>query len=256
MVFASRLKNVAQSLENSVPLLEIEGLTKSFGGLIAVKNVGFDINKGEIVGLIGPNGSGKTTLFNLITGFIKADTGKVKFKGEDITGLSPHRIARKGIGRTFQIPQLFSNMTVYQTVLVGVLFGRKRKENTAERVNAVLKLVGLSDKADMLCGQLSGPDKKRVELARALTQHPTLLLLDEVLAGLNPSEIEQAIKLIKHLRELGITILMVEHIIGAIMQVSDRVIVLNYGEKIAEGAPSEVVKAEQVIRAYLGAAYA
>jgi len=251
------LKNsVATNAAEHKTLLKVVNLTKSFGGVTAVKNVSFEVKEGGIFGLIGPNGSGKTTLFNLISGYIKPDSGRVIFDGEDITGMSPHKICQKGIARTFQIPQPFSNLTVFQSVLAAVAFRRNRPMDPQKETFQILSFCGLAEKANLPCNKITTVDKKFVEIARALATKPKLLLLDEALAGLNPSELTEALELIKRINMMGITIIMVEHIIKAIIKVCEHVIVLASGEKIAEGAPLEIISNERVIKAYLGAAYA
>ena len=229
-------------------------MTKSFGGLVAVKNVNFYVKEGEILGLIGPNGAGKTTLFNLISGIYHPDSGTIKFKEEDITKLKPHEICQRGIGRTFQIVRPFRGMTVLNNVLIGSFFGSKSKNMDKAKKQALeaLELVKLSDKKDVNAENLTIAECRRMEIARALATNPSLLLLDEVVAGLNPLEVEEMMRMIQEIRRRGITIIMVEHVMKAVMNVSDRIIVMHHGEKIAEGSPSEVSKNEKVVKAYLG----
>ncbi len=222
---------------------------------MAVCNVELSINEGEIVGLIGPNGSGKTTLFNLIAGFLRPDSGRVRFRGEDITGFKPHRVCERGIARIFQLVKPFSQMTTVQNVMVGRLFGRNRVhdlEQANKESKKILDFVGLKDKESISAESLILADRKRLELARALASEPRLLLLDELMAGLNPTETEAAMRLIEAVRDSGITVIMVEHIIKAVIGISDRLIVLSAGEKIVEGIPQQVINNQQVIEAYLG----
>jgi len=239
--------------------LKIEKLCKSFGGLMAICNLEFEVEEGEIIGLIGPNGSGKTTTLNLITGFLKPDTGRVTFKGEDITGLPRYRVCQKGIARTFQLIKPFLDFTAIQNVMVGRIYGQEPTKSlkTAEKESRdILERVGLLDKAQVMAKDLRLMERKRLELARALATRPQLLLLDELMAGLNQSEAEEAMQLVKGIRDSKITIVVVEHIVKAILGLSDRIIVLNMGKKIAEDAPQEIVHNPDVIEVYLGKAHA
>jgi branched-chain amino acid transport system ATP-binding protein len=239
-----------------VVLIEGKGVTKSFGGLRAVKGVDFHIGEGEIIGLIGPNGAGKTTLFNLVSGVFHPDSGTLSFNGRDITLLKPFEICRLGIARTFQIVRPFLKMTCFENTFVGMI-GRNEKngskEQRREEARTWLKFVGLGDREQTLAKDLTLIEKKRLEMARALATRPKVLLLDEVLAGLNPSEILQALELIEVIRtKLKMTVFWIEHVMGAIMKASDRIIVLDQGEKIKEGKPEEIVSDPRVIEAYLG----
>ena len=235
--------------------LEVKNLDKNFGGLAAVSDSNFDVKEGEILGLIGPNGAGKTTIFNLITGFLKPDNGAIIFKGEEIQGLEPHEICKKGVARTFQSAQTFPHMTTLDNVMVGGFIHNRNITNVKKSALEILEFTGLIDQTDKTAENLTIGDSRRLEIAKALAVKPSLLLLDEVLAGLNPTELEEVIEIIKQIREKGITVFIVEHVMHAVMSLSDRVIVINYGIKIAEGNPQEVTKNEDVIEAYLGEEY-
>ncbi len=237
-------------------LLEGQDVSKHFGGIAALSNVTFHVDEGEIVGLIGPNGAGKTTIYNVICCTYTPDSGIIKFKGSKITRLKPHQVCRKGIARTFQITKSFANMSVQENIMIGALFGKERAGSlrvAREEATRLMEFTGLIGKAAVPAGSLISADARRLEFARALAAKPELLLLDEVMAGLNPSEVAEAMKLIQRLRnEMGITILMVEHIMKSVMGISDRVIVLESGQQIAEGTPKEVSENPAVIEAYLG----
>jgi branched-chain amino acid transport system ATP-binding protein len=235
-------------------ILEVQGVSKRFGGLQALTTVAFNLAQGRIMGLIGPNGAGKTTLFNVINGVYKPDAGQIIFRGENITGKPSYEVARRGLARTYQVVRPLQELSVRENVMVGACFGREKqnKVHAAEAAEEVLETVGLRARADQLAGSLNVAQKKRLEMARALAARPYLLLLDEVLAGLNPSEIAEMIDTVRLIREQGITILMIEHVMQALMSLSDEVIVLDYGELIASGTPEEVVHNPQVVEAYLG----
>ncbi len=235
--------------------LEIEKLSKSFGGLQAVSNLEVVVNKGEILGVIGPNGSGKTTLFNLISGLIKPDKGEISLENKNITGASPHRICESGIARTFQIVKPFKEMTVLKNVMVGRAYGSRPIKNMnriKSEAEELLRFTGLASKQSIVAEKLSLIDRKRLELTRALATQPKILLLDEVMAGLNPNEIEESVKLVRQIRDSGITVIIVEHVMRAVLGMSDRVIVLHVGKKIADGTPEEIANDKHVIRVYLG----
>jgi branched-chain amino acid transport system ATP-binding protein len=231
-----------------VPILEGSKVTKKFGGLVALKEVDFAIHENEIVGLIGPNGAGKTTLINCITGFFPPTSGSIHFQGKRIDGLKPHKICEMGIARTFQIPRPFPKLTVLENVLVA-------SRGDKDRAISALDFVGLKDKINILARNLNTQQLKLLDLARALATNPKILLLDEMVAGLNPVEVTNLVKKIMEIRENGITILWIEHVMRAIMSCADRIIVLNEGMKIAEGPPKEVSNDEKVIKAYLGEKY-
>ncbi len=236
-------------------ILEGTDVTKYFGGLAAVSHVDFHVDRGEIVGLIGPNGAGKTTLFNLISAALVLKSGVIRFKGEKITGLKPYRICRMGVARTFQEVRVFANMPALQNVLLGSFFGTPTGTSSvdaAREATELLEFVGLSALSATPAKDLTLANQKGVEVARALATKPELLLLDELMAGLNPAETAQAMELVTRIRDKGITIFMIEHVMKAIMNVCDRIIVLHHGEKIAEGTPQGIATSKTVIEVYLG----
>ncbi|MGD0266601.1 MAG: ABC transporter ATP-binding protein [Candidatus Methylomirabilota bacterium] len=236
-------------------ILQAENLTKAFGGLAALKAVSFGMEEGEILGLIGPNGAGKTTLFNVISGFFRSDQGRVIFAGETVSHLKAPKLCRSGLVRTFQVVKPFGNLTALQNVMVGSFLRTADPGLARERALEVMDLVGLSGRRDTAAKSLTISDRKRLEVARALATRPRLLLLDEVMAGLNPTELVQMLEILKRIRDQGVTLLVIEHIMAAIMTISGRILVLHHGEKIAEGAPKEVAGDKRVIDAYLGEEY-
>ena len=250
----ARIREVSRSMTD---ILVVENVTKRFGGLTALSQVSFKVKKGERFGIIGPNGAGKTTLFNVINGVYHPDTGRVVFKDVDVTNWPPHKRAQFGMARTHQVVKPFSELTVLENAMIGALFGPKHKtiseDEAKEIAMEVLEFIGLKDKADLPAGVLNVQEKKRLELARALSAQPDMLLLDEVLAGLVPSEIETMVELLKKINEeKGVTIVMIEHVMHAIMNLAERMIVLDFGRKIAEGTPEEIANNPEVIAAYLG----
>jgi branched-chain amino acid transport system ATP-binding protein len=236
-------------------LLDVEGLSKHFGGVQAVLDLTFQVREGEILGVIGPNGSGKTTTFHLVTGFHRPDRGRVRFDGRDITGRPPYEVCALGLCRTFQVAKPFPEITVHRNVLMGALLRHPEPAAAAARVDQVLRRVGLEERAGTPAGSLTTIDQRRLEVARALATEPKLLLLDETMAGLNPTEVDVAMRLIRGLREQGLTVVVVEHVMRAVMSLSDRIVVLNQGTKVTEGSPQEVVADPRVIQAYLGKEY-
>lgn len=240
---------------NASLLLDVQGASKYFGGLQANEDISFQVNRGQILSVIGPNGAGKSTLFNCITGFYRLDKGRVIFKGHDITNKKPHTVAKLGAVRTFQIAQVISDMTVLENVMTGGFLRHVRVSDVRDHAGEVLTFTGLIAKRNYNAQALSVSDKKRLEVSMALAMEPELLMLDESMAGLTPVELKEMIELIRKVRERGITIIVVEHVMEAVMQLSDWVIVLNSGRKIVEGSPQEVVADREVIRAYLGDRY-
>jgi len=238
-----------------VGLLQVEKLCKSFGGLLALSDLDLTIEEGEILGLIGPNGSGKTTFFNLLSGLIKPDKGEILLSGKDITGMKPHKICRAGIARTFQLVKPFTRMNPLENIMVGRAYGRERavnREHAREEAEKILAFTGLIKKRVPKAGMLNLIDRKRLEIARALATRPKLLLLDEMMSGLNRAEIEDAMLFVREIRDSGIAVIVVEHVMKAVLGISDRVVVLNVGRKIAEGTPRDIAENQKVVEAYLG----
>ena len=233
-------------------MLEVRDLSKAFGGLKAVDSASLNVKAGEIVGLIGPNGAGKTTLFAAIAGFHKPDAGRISLGGNDITGLAPHRICAAGMVRTFQITQPFAKISVRENIMVGAYFRTADRREAIARAQHVAAQVGMDDQLDQLGADLTVAGRKRLELARALATGPQLLLLDEVMAGLNPTEISEIVGIIQKIRASGVTILLIEHVMQAVTSLAERVYVLNQGRMIAEGTPTEIAENSQVVEAYLG----
>jgi branched-chain amino acid transport system ATP-binding protein len=235
-------------------LLQIQDISKRFGGLAALTDVSYSVNQREILGLIGPNGAGKTTLFNVVNGFYPPSKGDVLFKGEKISNLKPHQVCRLGIGRTFQVVKPLQRMTVLDNVIASAFLRAKNKAEAEEIAHEVLKFTGLYEDRHLISKGLPLGKRKRLEITRARATKPEVLLMDESFAGLNPTEINDQINIIRQIREKGITLMVIEHHMRVIMSISDRIVVLNYGEKIAEGTPSEIGKNRLVIEAYLGEA--
>ena len=235
------------------PLLSIEGVTKAFGGLVAINDLSMLIREGEAVGLMGPNGAGKTTIINVICGQYKPDWGMIKFRDNDISGFPPHRICHLGISRTYQIPQPFANMSALQNVAVAAMYGRGIGKSAARtEADKIIDFVGLSEKRDVPARDLMAVTLKRLELARAMATSPKLLLIDEVGAGLTEAEIPNLLKILEQVRSMGITYILIEHVLKVMMEAVDRITVIEYGTKIAEGTPTEVMENKKVITAYFG----
>ncbi len=236
----------------SEPVLQLERVSVAFGGLMAVDTVSFQLDPGEILGLIGPNGAGKTTVFNAVSGYIRPTRGRIAFRGQNITGRQPYALADMGIGRTFQIVKPFAGLSVLENLLVASYLRYPRQAEAQEKAREILRFIGLAERADLPAAGLTMAGRKRLEIGKALALEPKLLLLDEVVAGLNPTEADQTVQLILKIRDAGVTILIVEHIMRVIMKISHRIIVLNYGRMIAQGTPEEVAHDRGVIEAYLG----
>jgi branched-chain amino acid transport system ATP-binding protein len=233
-------------------ILEAQNISKSFGGLLAVSDLSLGLDRGEILGLIGPNGAGKTTVFNCLTGFLPLDSGRIALEGRDVTGKRPYQLCRLGLVRTFQVVRPFLNITVLENVIIGAMLREKSLTRAKATASEIIDFVGLSRYAGLKAHGLPLPLRKRLELAKTLATRPEVLLLDEVMAGLNPSEVDELIALIRDINSKGMSVLLIEHVMQGVMALSHRVLVINYGQQIAEGRPEEVVKDEQVIEAYLG----
>jgi len=235
-----------------MPLLQVESITKRFGGLVAVDKLSLSVEAGEILGLIGPNGAGKTTAFNMISGYYKPDEGQVYFDGQNITGNRPDQVCKLGLARTFQVVKPFPQLTVLDNVMVGA-YNRTNDDNVArEKAMEIIEFLGMEDMVEKLAGSLSVAGRKRLEIAKVLATEPKMLLLDEAMAGLRPTETDEIIELVRQISEQNIALLLVEHVMKVIMALADRIVVIHHGEKIAEGEPGNVVKNQEVIDAYLG----
>ncbi len=235
--------------------LKVNNITKKFGGMVALKDVSFELEQGEVFGLIGPNGAGKTTLFNIISGLLKQTAGEIIYQGKSIPRMAPFRRCRIGIGRTFQVVKPFSTMTVRENIAVSAMAIGKGKSEALEKAGEVISMLGIKDKAERYPGELTLSDKKRIEVARALISEPKLLLLDEVMAGLNTREMLDFTDIIRSVSKNGVTIIMVEHVMPAILALCDRVLVLNFGQVLTIGTPQEIINNQKVLEAYLGEGY-